>query len=359
MNQLIKNIFVLSVFSVSATAADNLLYQGTISESAAGTSNGLEYKLEDSKNMTNAASAIAAATGGVLMATGVPMSMSIIAPVAAAGRVLIAKAIMEFAQAAANGSASGTNGAGEGILRDGSVYSYQSPGQVAAAKPKFPAELQDFLNGLGTDSDAFMNNLMSGSYKSEADILAALGLDQIQASEADLAEGKAMADGLVKQTMKEEAAKVGLDLGEELAGLDYESPEADLAAAVPSAGAGGLSAGAASKAEGAEDQKSSLSQEFNKARALAAAGKSATSASASAKSGEVRSMAGLFGEGVEMNLGGEKKALGAPLDNVVLSTLGVKPKIKGSNIFTVAHQNFRSFGKWQRGVAKRSRVAIR
>jgi hypothetical protein len=311
--------------------------------SALNDQRGRREKLEDDAIPKGQAGVGAAIAAGVsLTAAGTPMLASPIAAVRARGAALLAKAGLEFAQAAATAGVNQQNRkAADAVNKNsdgptGSQLSGPSPEDVkkAAAEQVNSPELQKALGEAGINSDDFVNKLVNGEMATPDAVLAAAG------SSTDGITPEMLAAGTVTSSDtngREAPPRIGFD----------DSPGGKPAA--PGAGGGndrGLVAGQGGQKDGEGAAGASpldlLSQAQSMAsRAMELARQSGTDKILGLSESDLvgKYMAAL------MKQNGSKQAFAAA--DLRLMELGIKRLRPKQNIFHVARKSYRDYGRWR------------
>lgn len=307
-------------------------------KSAENDRRGRRQKIEDDaipKGQAGVGAAIAA--GVALTAAGTPMLMSPLLPVQLRGAALLAKAGLEFAQAAAT---AGTNQQNKkaadavGKASDGPTGSeLASPEDVkkAAAESINTPELQKALGEAGINSDNFVNQLVNGELSSPAAVMGAAGVDTSKFSADQIAAASSSTNG-----------------HEELPHVTYN----DQASSTP-AGNGGGSGG----------DQGQLSQNGQKENGAGGASQDPAEVYSQAQALASRAMAMARQSGADkllhlnehdlvekylaqlMKANSSKQALAA--SDMALYDLGIKRLRPKQTIFQVARKSYHDFGRWR------------
>ncbi len=281
---------------------------------------------------------VAIVTGTALIARGTPMAASILAPVRAAGQALIAKGILEFAQAAADASAESGNRGIEGDLRktdsvDGTSMSGGNAARDNLVNQLSQPGLQDFLNGANPEFVA--DQLLTGQFTDVADVGRLVG-QEMDYSPEELAEARLIE---AKYTHGEDAAaKVQWD----------DSQTEKIGADASDTGPGTLVASNVSPSEvSAQNANGSLSD--LSAAAIGADAKKAGVALAPHGSHAANNqlLNGLWNRFGAMNRAPASRSVLASLSRADLEALGLVPSVMGPNIFTKARRSYRKFSDWR------------
>jgi hypothetical protein len=337
-----------------------------VKENMQNDSRGREYKAEDARNQGNTGAAIAGITGAALAARAVPLLLSPFPWDKVAGADLMAKAGLEFAQAAADKSSAGKNDDQNKLLRqnydEGAGAITGGGGSGSSSKPSFNSpELNNFLAERGINPDEFNAALNSGVLTNSGDIMKALGQDTSEISEEDMAR----ANGLSADAMNGVFAGIASSTGmkESLSGVTLSMNEKN------NGGPGGSSNGDSSSGGSGETSSSD--------GGVGASGMSTSSSDSGANgtangSGGGASSTSRNGETVAVNPSGEAGIMSAASDffggllaghsrapasvaskskgyfpsEAQLRGLGITKKGRG-NIFQIASTNYRSFGRWR------------
>jgi hypothetical protein len=290
------------------------------------------------------AAGVHAATGGIMMGTAIPMLASPIAAVRAAGAALMAKAILEFAQSAADKKNQGTNNAQRDLLT-------QQAGQDQQAKPdqstaqdglKNSKELEKELEKRGINPDDFMKQAESGQLNDTDSVLKALG-ENISAE--DIAKGDQMA-------MQETENIFNGQIGElsPSTRLGYDESGASGGGGVVGGGGRGATGDlekALAKKDGDLGPHNNFAPNVTKAdlgnkNKPGAEGKPMLAMGADAMKDLLAQMLG----------GNAAKAQNL---NLLLEAYGIQrgnPRVK-MHIFQIARRNYRGWGKWRAGLRRR------
>ncbi len=325
-----------------------------VDSTATNKNQGREQKAADSASQSGTGKGVAIGTGAALMATAIPMLASIDPATRATGAALMAKAGLEFAQAAADGGTQKANKAQEDLLRSNSDQNIGQASQAANEQGKKDvqnqvanavagnADLQKVLGQNGVNADDFAKQFASGGLLSPEAILSATGSAGVDPG--------SMAQGLVNASHEPLGKQSTLTAIQE----DSEKENSSKPSKPDQGSAGGQSLTVDDrKSPGATGDKSrgGAIAPNGLAGLLDSATKGGVSALAGIKNasdGELASMlAGLMGMG-----GGEAKTDGSVakkiLDKDALAKQGILKATGKSGIFMLARRNYRSFQKWRR-----------
>lgn len=339
--------------------------------SADNAQNGREYKAGDAENQSNNGKTAAIVAGTGMVAAAIPLLASIIPAEVAAGADLMAKAGLEFAQAAADSKAAKENKAQKDLLKaqanqngeeakgdqasGGSSGSDNHTSDAQQALSSNP-QLQNFLASRGINSDDFINKLASGQIRDPQAALSAVGNTTDISPEAQ-AQGASIAQASAPPEPKGNSEQM------RILNDDSAKPR-DLASAGAGAGDGGGSAGGGAAGTSKAGQPSGgdaagaggLAAATTPARLAALLGAShggdaraAGARTASAGDGGDSDMMSALMR--MMGLGGNDGASAAAKRAVVaeqLARMGIIRLNPKQNIFQLAHRNYRSFQKWRR-----------
>ncbi len=316
---------------------------------------GREQKASDGSSQSGTGKGVAIGTGAALMARAIPMLASIDPVVRATGAELMAKAGLEFAQAAADGGTEKANKAQENLLRAEADQNIDQAMKAAGEQGKKEvenqvantvagnAELQKVLGQNGVNGDDFAKQFASGGLLTPESILAATGA-------GNGVDAAAMAEGLAN------ASKEPLGNQATLTAIQEDSDREGNGSKRSSENDGGGGSGPQM-----DDRKFAQSGDFGRGAGEAApgglaglldsvsrGGASALDGLKHATDGELASMlAGLVG------MGGS--AAGAPgdvgkklFDKDALAKKGILKATGKPGIFMLARRNYRSFQKWRR-----------
>lgn len=310
-------------------------------------SNGREYKAANADSTGKTGTAMAIATGSALMATGVPMSMSIIPSVAAAGRILIAKAGMEFAQAGVDAASSAKNGAQNKQLRNKADDSPGSQTTTDAIKKAMNSpELDKLLSERGISSDDFKDRMARGEFQDAESVGRAIG-DTNSYSPEDLAQAEGLAQGSLNNVFNEvhgEQISKSLNVNEALASNSSTGEGSDSSSFVSSGGNGGQDQKALELPRGSVTEGSRLGASRAEKMKEDALNPSIEGGRGTPGFDAKSLLANLLGKDVAEKI--EKMVPGGL--RLTLERMGILVPTARQHIFQTAHRNFRSFGKWRR-----------
>lgn len=139
---------------------------------------GRRAKTEDSLSSGKAGVGAAIAAGAALTATGIRLLPP---PTTPQGIALITLGSIEFAQAASTARVNTENTSGRDILKNGTptgktLFMEEEIQEKIKEKINTP-ELQKLLSENGVNSDTFINNLASGSFKTPEEVMNALNME--------------------------------------------------------------------------------------------------------------------------------------------------------------------------------------
>lgn len=355
---------------VSDGLQKNLVSTSNITDnSVANSQNGREYKAGDAQRQANAGKAAAIATGVGLVATATPMLASIIPSVRAAGAVLMAKAGLEFAQAAASGGVANQNGDQKKLLKADDGQSGSQNGETekgsaskdggasaeAAKQLQNNPQLQDLLSKQGVNSDDFINRLASGEITNPEQVLSSAGSEPVSSGDIAAASNANFINGNPEPNGIRDTTRVVNDDNAKLPATDGAKDGAG-AGLAGIGGAGGVGAGLPGAAGGLSGTK------LGDLAAAAGAGKGGPVDSArKALQDALAAAGGLDGSGLLGGISGLFTTSGAGGARRAMTTdellrVGIVKLAPKQNIFMLAHRNYRAFHKWRKG-DKPKRVA--
>lgn len=319
-------------------------------------SQGREQKAADGATTAGIGKGIAIGTGAALMARGVPMLASPFPSVVATGAALIAKAGLEFAQAAVDNGSQKANSAQEKLLRAEAGQNGESVAAANAAGKKevtdkvaeivgSNAELAKVLGDKGVNPEDFAKRLASGELNSPESVLAASGsaagvdatalAQGVQASKSpgqlpDLSSSRAIQEDSIKDQK------------------GSEEKDSGTASAGNSKSNGASAAGSHGASPGTDGPVTTA----NLVQALTGAGSRGAAAASellkNASEGDLANMlAGFMGMGASAD---KDVAVGGKLslDRAELEKKGILKSSGKATIFALAHRNYRSFKKWRK-----------
>ncbi len=297
---------------------------------------GRREKIEDDAIPKGQAGVGAALAAGIsLTAAGTPMLMSPFLPTQLRGAALLAKAGLEFAQAAATAGVNQQNKkAGDAVSKNsdgptGNQLEGQTPEDVkkAAAEAVNSPELQKALGEAGINSDNFVNQLVNGQLATPEAVMGAAGVDTSKFSAEQFAASSANGH-------------------EELPHVTYND------SASTAAGAGGSGSGSdrGLTSQGAPNQNAEAGQ--SPAEVYAQAQAMAARALATARQTGADKLLGLNEKDLVekylahlMKTNSGKTALAA--SDMALYDLGIKRLRPKQTIFQVARKSYHDFGRWR------------
>lgn len=301
---------------------------------------GREYKAQSAADDSETGSNVAAATGAALIATGVPMLMSL--PTIPIGVTLITMGGIELAQAGADSGTQAENQDQEELLTmdenaQGKQQKSNSTKKAADAAAKRAAildkldtpELREFLTNQGVNSDAFIDDLAAGNLTDFDSVANAMNIpNNFSAEDRANAEQAAMAKF---GNIQEERKDIGYD----------ESQDSTFASS------GGK------QSEGEKLNPNDLAKRNGQVEVGAPAMANNTSTAASNTDGVDASgiFNSMFNKGKR---GGHRNAL-SKMSAHRLRSMGLFKGTKNTNIFVKARRSYRSFGRWRNSTDSASR----
>lgn len=334
----------ISVNSLEAGKLQGALNTNGVAFDLGNYGNGREYKYDQAEKTAEMGKGAAIATGTALMAAGIPMTASIIASVRAAGYALIAKAALEFAQAAADNSAANQNADREAYTRradndigQGSRGTGISNSQLAdtiASQINTP-ELQRVLTNNGVNSDAFVRDIASGNLRDLQSVAAAMG-DTTSFTPEQIAAAMASNPQL---NGEKGVANLGVDEDQQFNTLGEEGegkPRLELSDPTVAENQGGK---ALAQTSGDLAIGPGAGNTVGAGRGNGAPGEGGVGAA-----GADGALAGLFG--ADGKLGAITDVL-SRLTREQLAALGILKAKPGENIFQKAHRCYRSYSRWR------------
>jgi hypothetical protein len=305
-----------------------------------------EQQAQDSFRQSSQGATVAGVLGAALLATGIPMIMSLDPVVAAAGVDLMYKGGLELEQWTANQDAATANNNQKQILNGADPFSLSPAAQNALNNP----ELDKALSDAGVNAEQFKQRLASGEFKSGADILAALGKPvdaETLAKGQQLADSKAAAIFADAKKKIEESTPKTITAEIEAKNKSVEGSESDSNSNSKS----GRELASNEKNEMAQDIKSSVNPQEPKENHLATTPKDSDKKGTSSGFDMNSLLSKMFGSGSLMDSSDQKAVL-----RQVLGQMGIQLPVQGVSIFALAHRQYSEFGK-SKGRAKR--VALR
>lgn len=301
---------------------------------------GREYKAGSAASQSNTGKGTAIATGSSLLASAIPMLMSIDPATQAAGSILMSQAGMEFAQAGADEDARKQNQDQRNMLLstpEGSTGS-QSTADEIKSQMNMPG-LDEMLVQRGINPDEFKDQLASGQLTSPEAVRSALS-DTNQYSE----EALTAANTTATDALNEVLAKSG-----ENHGVAGGSDASESKNGLPNTSEVGFNEGASSEGKSVKLEDPS---------GFRLTGSEDTSLSASLKSAAASAVMKFLPQSLDpMTLMTKifgKRAL-TPLEQrlanylrSVLKQAGILFPNPKSTIFHTAKRTYRSFGKWRK-----------
>lgn len=308
--------------------------------------NSREKQAQDSFSQSSQGATVAGVLGAALLATGIPMMMSLDPVVAWAGADLVAKGALELGQAAANQDAATANNNQKQILNGADPFSLSPAAQNSLNNP----ELDKALSEAGVNAEQFKQRLASGEFKSGADILAALGKPvdaETLVKAQQLSDSKVSAVFADAKKKMEESAPKTITAEIEAKNKSVEGSESDSKSASKS----GRELASNEKNEMAQDTQSSVNPQEPKENHLATTQKDADKKGTPSGFDMNSLLSKMFGSGSLMDSSDQKAIL-----RQVLGQMGIQLPVQGVSIFALAHRQYSEFGK-SKGRAKR--VALR
>ena len=340
--------------SVSGMLVDPSLVNDNSAQNAV---EGRRDKTEDAIGQGGAGIAAAVAAGAALTAAGVPLLPP---PTTPRGVALLTMAGLEFAQAAATGAVTSSNTSGRDILRDGTPEGSQSTAlQDAAAQIDTP-EFRQALTDNGVNSDAFIQDLVSGKLTDFGSVANALGVTETFTPE-QVAQAQAEAVGAFQGGIVGEPEGKGTVDVARITADDSASPRGDSSESL-SGGGGVLATGPNASAPAAEAEGDSSasrhadSQLVAKAKSLAAKEIDRLNKLGLGDTVDPQKLIAKYLSKLKAKNKKQARAL-AKLQPWELKKIGIQTLRERQNIFHISHKTYLTYENWRNKEAEKLRLS--